>query len=189
MLCTHSAIAVTVSGPNIASDVSGPAVLSFDLDLINATPIPLTVSLEAGDTSPLAFNAVIFNFIDGSPELTGFELVLSGGATFEVVGDATDGAAGDEATFYDTAAAGPSAASIDFSPDPSATVIGFEIGDPLGMPDPGTGAIDWEIGITAVAESSFGLELRPLPEPPPTAVLPLLAILAAFRDATRRRFR
>lgn len=186
ILCfSTSASAVTVSGPGILSDVSGPGILSFDLDLSDASPVALKVTLHEGDTDPIEFTAVIFNFIDGSPELTGFELVLSSGATFEVVGDATDGFE----TFYSTTATGPSAASIDFTADPSATVVGFEIGDPLGMPDPETGATSWEIGIAEVAGSSFGLELRPLPEPPPTAVLPLVAIFAALQDAARRKHR
>lgn len=182
-----SAGAVTVSGPGVASDVSELGVLSFDLDLTELGPIPLTATLEDGDTSPLVFTAVVWNFIEGSPELAGFELALTDGATFEVVGDATDGFG----TFFTTAASGAAGASIDFSADPFATTIAFEIGDPLGFSDPSTGTTNWEISLAGVTGETFGLELRPtpLPEPPPTAILPLAALLAALRDAARRRRR
>lgn len=182
-----AADAVTVSGPGIASDVSGPGVLSFDLDLTELGPIALTATLEEDDSSPLVFTAVVWNFIEDSPELMGFELALTDGATFEVVGDATDGFG----TFFTTAASGAAGASIDFSADPFATTIAFEIGDPLGFPDPFTGATNWEISLAGVAGETFGLELRPtpLPEPPPTAILPLVALVAALRDAARRRGR
>lgn len=169
-----SADAVSISGAGIVNDASGVNLLSFDVDVSSASPIFGTVSLDAYDSGPITFNSVISNLTPDA--FTTFEIVLTGGATFSVVGEVTDGLGNP----FPNVVSGATSALITFAPNGAFTLGGIEVGDPLGL----TGALDWAIDVTGVSGGSFGIELRPsfVPEP---ATFTLLALSAAL--ALRRR--
>jgi len=176
MFVARDGSAVLVSGPKISNDVSGAGLLSFDLDLPDGSFTAAVVDLE-GETDPLEFNAVVFNL---SPEaFSTFDIVLGDGATFSVVGGATDGFDG---VFPDITST-PTTARISFAPDEDATLADFEIGDPLGL----TGAVNWGIDVSNVPAGMFSIGMQAMLVPEPATAWLLGLGLAALAQMGRRR--
>ena len=176
LFAAGSAGAVSISGAGIVNDASGANLLSFDADVASSSPILGTVYLDPADAGPVAFNGIVFN---NTPDaFSTFEVVLTGGATFSFVGEATDGLG----NFFPNVSSGATSALISFAPNQAFTLGGIEIGDPLGL----SGALDWAIDVSGVTGGSFGIELRAafVPEPSLLALLVLGAALIARRRAS-----
>lgn len=164
VLAPRESHATSVTGPNVFNDASGPNLLSFDLDVLDGSPLTVDVDL-GGDAGPLTFNLLVSNF---APDAFGsFAIELLGGAEFAFVGEVTDGLG----FFFTNVAPGSTLVQIGFHPDSALTLAGFEVGDPLGL----SGALDWSIDVSNVVGGSFQMSLRPtlVPEPSLLALLVL----------------
>lgn len=168
--------AILVTGPKVSNDVSGDGLLSFDLDVVDGTFTAAVTDLE-GDTGPLEFNAVVFNL---SPQaFSRFDIELGDGAIFSTVGQVTDGFD----VFFPDITSTATTAQINFAPDQDATLVGFEIGDPLGL----TGAENWEIDVSSVSGGMFSIGMQATLVPEPATALLLSLGLAGLAQFGRRR--
>jgi len=172
------ASAVSVVGPAVSDDGSGPGLLSFNLDVLRGSFTAAVVDLE-GDLGPLPFSVAVFNLLPQA--FSSFDILLGDGAAFSVVGDVTNGFD----TFFPNITSTPTTARIVFSPDQDVTLAGFEIGDPFEL----TGATNWVIEVSDVPDGIFSIGLDPVLVPEPGTVFLLILGLASLAHLRRRLVR
>ncbi len=162
----------TTQGGTVVTSFSGPSLVSFDIDFANLAPAVLNFRVDAGDSAPIALDAMLRNFTGSG--LSGYTFTLSTGS-FASAGSVTRQFGGTATTTV----SGPSA-NISFS---SLEFLDVEIGDALGSTP---GATDWRLGGLAPGDA-FTLTVTAVPEPGTTALW--LAGLAAVAGLTARRRR
>lgn len=160
-------------GATVATDYSGTALLSFDLDLANMAPAVLTWRIDEDDLAgPIAFNAIVRNYTGQG--LSGLVLALDLGS-FASVGSINRQFGGD------THVSGSGATrTLQFTPE---EYLDLELGDALGSTP---GASNWTLATAGLnVGDRISLTVSAVPEPGSWALM--LAGLLGVGTLARRR--
>ena len=167
---------VSTRGASVVTDYSTSGLMSFDLDLNDAAPVAISFRVEAADLgAPLAFNAVLRNFIGQG--LGGLQLRLAGSG-FDRLGSVVHGFGGTALLSQ----AAPGAVDIDLLP---LEFLDLQLGNPLGTTGPGAPQ-DWTISTTGLGVGSL-LTLNVTAAVPEPASWSLAAAALGLCVLSRRR--